>query len=169
MYLKKSHKLRFEIGSRTKSEKVRKAWHNRQEEQGQTPNNIWKNGTFIMSLLSCQIFFHWKESPEVGILIVFIIITCLFKKNKQKDTFSDHETSYQLYITSLWFTSHSPWHNFLEFHGGGDEPIFFFYSVKAESENICTRKIIHYHSHRLPLRETDKEERENSFVVIRAL
>jgi hypothetical protein len=55
--------------------------------------------------------------------------------------------------------------------GGGDEPIFFFYSVKAESENICTRKIIHYHSHRLPLRETDRKgrDRQHSFVAIRAL
>jgi len=27
-------------------------------KKGKTSNNIWKNGTFIMSLLSRQIFFH---------------------------------------------------------------------------------------------------------------
>lgn len=134
---KTSHKLGFEAEQNQKMERRQRT---QQEELGQTSNKVWKNGTFIMSLLSCQIFFHWKESPEAGILLIFIIITCLFKKNKQKDTFSDHVTSYHLYITSLWFTSHSPWHNFLEFHGGGDEPIVFFILLKQNLKIFAPEK-----------------------------
>lgn len=59
---------------------------------------------------------------------------------------------------SQWFTSRSPWHNFSEFHGGGDKIIFSFILCKSRIQNICTRKIIHHNSHRLPLRETGKEE-----------
>ena len=59
---------------------------------------------------------------------------------------------------SQWFTSHSPWHNFSEFHGGGDKIIFSFILCKSRIRNICTRKIIHHNSHRLPLRETGREE-----------
>jgi hypothetical protein len=35
---------------------------------------------------------------------------------------------------------------------------FSLYFDKAGCENLCTRKIIHHHSHRLLLRETGKEE-----------
>lgn len=63
---------------------------------------------------------------------------------------------------SQWFTSHSPWHNFSEFHGGGDKIIFSFILCKNRIQNICTRKIKHHNSHRLPLRETGKEETMHS-------
>ena len=63
---------------------------------------------------------------------------------------------------SQWFTSHSPWHNFSEFHGGGDKIIFSHILCKSRIRNICTRKIIHHNSHRLLLRETGKEETMHS-------
>lgn len=113
-----------------------------------------------MSLLSCQIFFHWKESPGAGIL-VFIIITFFFLKRKKKKPerhFLQCNKLPDVSHVSQWFTSHSPWHNFSEFHGGGDKTIFSFILCKSRIRNICTRKIIHHHSHRLPLWETGKEE-----------
>jgi predicted small integral membrane protein len=127
------------------------------------PNKIWKNGTFILSLLSCQIFFHWKESPEVGILNVFIVITCLFKNKKTLPLIMKQATSCILSV--IRFTVTMAQFFFIWNSMGGREGInqfFFLYSVKSR-----IRKYLHQKNNTLPFTQapTERERERIVFVV----
>jgi hypothetical protein len=100
----------LETGSRTtcndrfqnhKLAKGQESKHGKNErKKGQTTNNIWKNGTFIMSVILSNIFPLKRITRSRHSSCFYNNYNLVFKKKKKRDTFS-HVTSYQTYVTSL--------------------------------------------------------------------